>query len=668
MKRMIWMLTCVLMCMLSMTALAEYTMQAADAERIVLGLPEGIMLKSKAVKDGEIHIVIDTYKTDWNKVATIARKSSSLVINPGIKRPDEARRAKSYVDYAWFENRPLEVSERETTALLTANYFNNGGSGEYIYHDQGLAIGRFDEGTGLFVPEIPPAKAGDGFAVCWKMNDGTLKCERVRIRFEFTDLEPIYVKRHHAAAKYMVANAGNNGNVKSVEMKDGFVEYRMKNEANAGEVQTAVAAPSWLKVEENWTANLLDRGSKTALQIHSDGKYGLKNNYVILTHNPEKKNMLYKKDWAIEWVDDEGNVAAAFCLEGRFYVGEPELSSAYVEGAEPLPAASVTWSTKNPIDGLGASYDEKNGLFYLSVDEKALPANRKTDLDETTVSVLITPPGNAVQYNLYGLQGDVIYGDGDQPQPWSNAPVDIRPGEKIALEDLTELIYFREISASLANGKTMSYYFSPARWGDLGGVTLMLEWIDGSGKTISRQHLTVMADSYKIESMIIKNQSLARSLDKFITEPEVLAGADDVYLVTSVIPQMGDHVIRYEIALEYEDGEKVELEAGDSVLLYLPYPDGKSADQFSLDEFVVYHYLPDGGHEEYSVANGKLIATEFGLCMEVSSFSPYTIHWETAPDTSELPQTGDRSNLALWLLMAAGAMAAGMSLKKKKAA
>lgn len=673
MKKRVILLLCLLMCLFGVKAMAA-TLSAADTSRIMMNLPEGMVIDEARsyTRDGEMRIVIDTYATDWDMVATVARKSGSLVLNPQIKKPDNASRAKSFADYSWYNTSPENV---ESDVWFRLRNFSNGKAGDYVCFEQGLAIGRYDEGTGVFVPNPPPKGAGDGFAVCWRMNDDKLRYERVRIRFEFTHQVPVYTNRR--LAKNVTANASGNPHVtsKSIDVDNGLVKYHAVKPKNGavGTIRTKVIAPSWMgEMGEGsgWTATLRDRGVPASLQIHAEQKNKSADQYYVnVDFTPDENHAsdrLYKKDWSIVWENKQKNKVVAFSLEAHFYVGNPKLTISYDESAEPLPVKSLMLIEKNKISGLKPSYDPGTGCLHLAVDKDQLPANRKTDLDEATVSVLITPPSTAVKYKLYGIQGDVIYGNSGE-WLWSNEPVNIKPGEKIALEDLTDLVYFREHSVTLANGKEMNYYFSPGMWGGLGGYTLMLEWIDSHGNVIGKkQHITVTTDSYKVQQD--RKESLIESPEGKVTEPSILAQNTDLHIVYAQLPQMGDDVMRYEFALENGNGEAVKLGADESVLLYLPYPDGKRADQFVQESFVVYHQLADGDYEEFSVEKGNLTFTEYGLCMEVTSFSPYYLSWESAPDTSALPQTGDRSNLALWLLLAVGAMAGCMTLKKKKAA
>jgi hypothetical protein len=215
----------------------------------------------------------------------------------------------------------------------------------------------------------------------------------------------------------------------------------------------------------------------------------------------------------------------------------------------------------------------------------------------------------------------------------------------------------------------MSYYVAPSMVGKYGGQTLILEWLDRNGARIGKkQHITLKTDSYQI--MEKKSPSLTKNPNALVTEPTVQCEESGMYVVSVRMPQSGENVLRYEIALQDADGNAVK--PGQAVYVYLPYPDEKGMEDCLYDEFAVFHQLTDGSYEEYSTENGKLELTPYGLRMEVSSFSPYFLSWaegapqeEILPDPSELPSTGDRSHLPA-CLAALAASAAGIYAMKKK--
>ena len=643
-----------MLCLLGMASCA-HAAEAADPDFIWPGIPAGMEAKVSKSK-GQLDILIDTYATDWDRVASSARKSGSLAIYPGIIKPEGADRAQSQTDYTgWNGN----IDQIENTTENNLQGDNNGRGDAYTCNDQGWAIGRYDENTGLFLPEDIPSRQNAGVMVRWVMKDGTYKTERVRLTVRFTDHVPVYTKPDRVLKGDITPDSG----ISNPKTDNGFIRYDL-NESKT--VTTRIYAPDWLQAGTGWKAYLLDAGLETPLDIHTDSRRSYVNVNHEVTQGRGTGEKLDKKDWAIKWVDKVNadgteHVAAVFGLEARFHVKNPKLTVSYDTDVVPVPAANVTWSTENPLEAFSSSYDEKTGIFHMSIEDDKLPSNGKTDLDRTTVSVKVRAPENATKCRIYALQGDVIYGD-TSPRLMGPMWLDVTPGEMVAIPDLTNLIYLREIPVKLHNGKIINYYLAPAMYGDLGGLSLVLEWRNENSRIgEKKQQITLTTDAYEVIER--KSPSLTKNPTVVIDVPTLLTQESNLNLHYAQMPQMGDRVLRYEFMLLDKNGNAVVPKK--PVTIYLPYPDGLSYDHFIADAFVVYHQLHDGSIEEYSVSNGKLLLTPYGIYMEVSSFSPYFLNWEAAPDTASLPQTGDRSTI--WLCAAMlGVSAAGLLAMKKR--
>ena len=123
----------------------------------------------------------------------------------------------------------------------------------------------------------------------------------------------------------------------------------------------------------------------------------------------------------------------------------------------------------------------------------------------------------------------------------------------------------------------------------------------------------------------------------------------------------GKNNIKYDVRLVDSEGNKVELPK--ECILCFPYPEG--LDETSGNRYrIMIHHLGDKGMEKFSTEDGTIDLKPQGLCIRVSSLSPFIIEWEEFPE-ADLPQTGDNSHIALWfaLLMMAGT--AILTLKRK---
>ena len=125
-----------------------------------------------------------------------------------------------------------------------------------------------------------------------------------------------------------------------------------------------------------------------------------------------------------------------------------------------------------------------------------------------------------------------------------------------------------------------------------------------------------------------------------------------------------ENSVTYDVALINSQGEKVELPAG--CILCFPYPEGLDKDSMRPYRITIRHYYGEKDVETFSTEDGTIELTKQGLCIRVSSLSPFVIEWAEQPEV-DLPRTGDSSQIALWLAMLALAGVALTALKRKTA-
>lgn len=664
-----WAIRCLLGLMLMLTAAsaAAETMHTAAKERIVANLPEG-MVADYTVSDGRLDIVVDMNRTDWDKVATVAAKSGSLAIHPGIMKPSDMRGAQSFTEFFRWQNLTQAENDRRVADLIAG--WGNGGNMQDIYCNQGLVIGNFDPGTGVFYPGEIPEASGQGLAVRWTDGNGASYTERILVTVKYSDIRVEYVRRKKQAEKLIVPNAGvevqsASSHVSSVQKENGRIEYHLDNAAAGTEVFTLAAAPAWLSADSSWSAYLLWEGRQEKLNLVSRSVNGAQSICAAIPKRINGADRIDKQDWAIKWVDGAGATRALFCLEAVFVSGSPKQNVQYKNDCEPLPASSVRWEMVSALDGLGAAYDPAQGIFHMSIDESRLPANGKTDLSQTLVRIGVYPPQGATRCTVSRIQGDVIYGNTGE-RDIIMGELAVAEGQPVTPPELSAY-FFTKLTAKQANGKLLSYFVAPEVYGAYGGKTLIFEWKDAQGNTIGkRQYLTMTSDAYRMISRV--NPSLIAPPKTAVTEPMVLTATEGCRLNSVLLPQECENGLCYDIQLQDENGNPIQ--PNEAVFVYLPYPEGKTAEEWGTEDFSVYHRLSDGSTEEFSLSNQRLELTPYGLCMQVKSFSPYFVNWtETQPagaGASGLPQTGDRSQLAAWLLLLAGCMITAGRMKLKK--
>lgn len=119
--------------------------------------------------------------------------------------------------------------------------------------------------------------------------------------------------------------------------------------------------------------------------------------------------------------------------------------------------------------------------------------------------------------------------------------------------------------------------------------------------------------------------------------------------------------VTYSIRLVDQNGNEIQSPEGGTICF--PYPKGitiKNANQY---EFFINHYT-SGNTELFSTTEGTIELKEAGLCIRVSSFSPFEITWEERPEIV-LPQTGDDSHIGLWLALLTLSGIVILTLKRK---
>ncbi|MBR5301510.1 MAG: LPXTG cell wall anchor domain-containing protein [Clostridia bacterium] len=119
--------------------------------------------------------------------------------------------------------------------------------------------------------------------------------------------------------------------------------------------------------------------------------------------------------------------------------------------------------------------------------------------------------------------------------------------------------------------------------------------------------------------------------------------------------------VMYDVCLVDAEGDNIELL--DECLLIFPYPEGLDTNSNSKYRIMIHHYGKKGT-EVFSAEDDTIQLLPQGVCICVSSLSPFVIEWEELPEIN-LPQTGDNSYIVLWLALLILAGTTMLALKRK---
>lgn len=130
--------------------------------------------------------------------------------------------------------------------------------------------------------------------------------------------------------------------------------------------------------------------------------------------------------------------------------------------------------------------------------------------------------------------------------------------------------------------------------------------------------------------------------------PEDASGTATGVLTFTEVSVDTDNTMIFNVHWVDEAGNEIPLPAGSK--LCFPYPDGMDQNSANSYQFTIIHTPAKGRTETYLSQNGEIEFLKQGMCIEVTSFSPFEITWEAFPMV-DLPKTGDHTHMMIWLAL-----------------
>jgi len=332
-------------------------------------------------------------------------------------------------------------------------------------------------------------------------------------------------------------------------------------------------------------------------------------------------------------------------------------------------------STKGVTLDDDAFQDHAELRLKPDMDELIKDAAKGVDITQAGMKLSITPPDDAVYYrNFPSGNPSTIYGMNwvAQSYPLASgneafvAPVPVK-GSDLGGRYYS---YLTKKEIPLANGKTTTFYYCDGLRGEFAGLVDMYFWYNEKMERIGQNYVIyTMDDLPLIDPVPLLSKDGEK--DKFKGTPFAVSLNSGVEFEEAVLQAVRHPSSKnshyYDLKLKAADGSAVDLN-GEEVELYLPFPEGHNENSVGKLNLTVAHYTADHqliASDVYTLENGKLEITPYGLKLKVKSFSPYVVSWDDEP--AAIPQTGDRFPMGAALMLMALSLAALLLMKRKTA-
>lgn len=354
------------------------------------------------------------------------------------------------------------------------------------------------------------------------------------------------------------------------------------------------------------------------------------------------------REFVLYWSNDQGNIykeAFALCFRDTGAPLLDRLKDAYTEankGANSTPADDVVFSlqpeaiAQKAIDevvspGMTVIYDRERGIFHTTFDsKKGLPS--LDDLDKGWV----LEPSDEIRGNVTGFH--VIPFEGGDPEAMDdmiflgqmtglkNERGDTERTSSYPGETIDRTIPFVVTNRLERGDLTVCFSFSQDYRG------MLVEWVDANNKVLGYTFAYGRNDPFVTATRTeVTNEGPEPGVQ--YGEPFAVAEGGGM-LRCDRYPQEGGNGQKWYFRLCVSSGD---LPEGEVYTVYLPYSylgirDADAQKLIASDQKARIEHYADGDDMPPTIIEGTY--TEWGICFQTSSFSPFVISTATAGTSS----------------------------------
>lgn len=631
------------------------TLTAVPEERIILGLPEGMVASHQYNPElGLLEYVIDTEKTDWESVLAYSYRADSgqAYINPGVRMPSAAAKQRSIIYFV----EPGQYERNLLTSIKGQNIKNT----DPVH---GYWIGRYDEANSVFMPqEFGPTRS---IGVIWYDESGNeLNGEFLAFTVSYTNGDAFTVQLPKVPAADITPNAKSHAGVSA--SKDGnAVRYQADQRYNGEYVYTAVSAPQISgKDTSGWNCYV----GNERCEMVSAGEYGLQRRSALIPHALFTGDNIVSKSHTLEWRDENGMTQYVAQLSSLTFFGALNPWPTYA-GWTPVPADRMDITYQNPIEsGTRMTYDAATGIAYFHITPENLPET--AEYGQAQMQLTITPPADASAYMIAKGNGTKAFGQSSASETFIRNQ--FKQNTRCAVSgNLT--IHQPLFETYRRETDDLTLYKSAMMPGEFAAEYTIINWYHSisDAEPFKTEYVFRQMDNCLLQHVSEPFADEDALPDK-LTAPVVVIPNDHsaarMQFIAEIYPIESENSRYYELRLVDKNGKTAHLPA--KAKIFMSYPEGTSFDHVNLVFNLRHLNSKHQTFETFSVEKGNLHLEENYLWFTPSSLSPFILEWTAADSEAvapQLPQTGDNSHLfaALTALTAVSA-ALYMQLKRRR--